>query len=156
MAAGGGWPMRVVRMGTMSRYGHACVVETVEPAGPAVTIIEPMPKGCRRRVALPGEFVWSDVPLTDEQRRVIVDYARQTIGLPYDWRAIAGFLLRFWGLKFRLPIQGAKPDKRLICSELVVWAYRQAGVDLAPGKQPGDVSPGDLDEFLDNRRRSTP
>jgi len=40
------------------------------------------------------------------------------------------------------------PDSKLICSELVAWSYREAGVDLFPGVAPGDVSPGDLAEYL--------
>jgi uncharacterized protein YycO len=152
LAAGGGAIMRVVRLGTFSRFGHACIAEDVaDPA--AIVVIEPMPTGCRRRTAHPREFVWSALDLTDEQRDTIVRYATTTVGLPYDWVSIAGFLLRFWGGKLRLP-SSDHPDRKLICSELVVWAYREAGVDLAPGRPPGDVSPGDLDQFLDDQRRA--
>lgn len=35
-------------------------------------------------------------------------------------------------------------DHMQICSQLVVNAYRMAGLDLAPGKLSGLVSPGDL------------
>lgn len=152
LAAGGGWPMRIVRLGTFSRYGHACIAESVHADG-LISVIEPMPTGCRRRLARPAEFVWSDVELTAEQRTDIVAYAQSTLGLPYDWAAIAGFLLRFWGAR----ITGKSDDHadaKLICSELVVWAYREAGVDLAPGRAAGDVSPGDLDQWLDDRRRA--
>jgi uncharacterized protein YycO len=152
LAAGGGAIMRAVRLGTMSRFGHACIAEAVGEDG-HVGVIEPMPTGCRRRTAHAGEFVWSDVELSADQRATIVHYAAETVGLPYDWVAITGFLLRFWGGKLHLP-SGDHPDQKLICSELVVWAYRQAGVDLAPGRAPGDVSPGDLDAWLDDRRRS--
>ncbi len=152
LAKGGGWPMRIVRLGTFSRFGHACICEAVDAAGRA-WIIEPMPTGCRVRLAEPGEFVWSDIPLTENQAQAIVTYARECVGLPYDWRSIAGFVLRFWGAKVR-GRSDDHADDRLLCSEMVVWAYRRAGIDLAPGKAPGDVSPGDLDEFLDNRRRA--
>lgn len=152
LASGGGLAMKVVRFGTFSRYGHAAIVEQVHPSG-LVQIIEPMPQGCRRRTANPNEFCWSDVPLTPHQRDLIAAYAAECVGLPYDWLAIAAFLARFWGAK----ITGRsddKADRRLICSELVVWAYRRSGVELCPGKAPGAVSPGDLDQWLDDRRRS--
>lgn len=145
--------MRVVRMGTMSRYGHAAICEAVHVDG-RVQVIEPMPSGCRRRAAHPAEFVWSDVPLTRQQRDTVVAYARSCIGLPYDWRAIAGFLARFWGVRLRLLPSADHPDRKLMCSEMVVWAWRAAGVDLAPGRAPGDCSPGDLDAWLDERRRA--
>lgn len=151
LAAGGGLSMWWVRLGTFSRYGHACIAEQVYADG-RVVVIEPMPKGCRRRIAHAREFVWSDVELSDKQRSDVVAYAQTTLGLPYDWLAITAFLARFWGAK----ITGRSDDKaddRLICSELVVWAYRGAGVDLCPGKAPGACSPGDLDQFLDDRRR---
>jgi uncharacterized protein YycO len=152
LTAGGGWPMRFVRLGTFSRYGHACIADEVHGDG-TVTVIEPMPAGCRRRVARHAEFVWSDVDLSLVQRDQIVSYAETTLGLPYDWPAIFGFLLRFWRARLR-GRSDDHPDQKLMCSELVVWAYRRAGVDLAPGKAPGDVSPGDLDQWLDNRRRA--
>ena len=158
LAAGSGWPMRAVRIGTFSRYGHAAICEQVNSAnlGGSITIVEPMPHGCRRRVARPGEFVWSDVPLDPEQRKTVVDYAVTCIGLPYDWPAIFGFLTRHWRAKL-----GGSPDDRrggeaLICSEMPVRAYRLVGVDMAPGKVASAVSPGDLRQWLDDRRRAAP
>jgi len=151
LAKGGGALMAVVRFGTFSRYGHAAICEAIDAGGRA-WVIEPMPTGCRRRLADLGEFVWSDVDLTASQAEQIVDYARTTIGLRYDWPSILGFVARFWGAKIR-GRSGDHADQKLICSELVVWAYRRVGVDLCPGKAPGDVSPGDLDQWLDDRRR---
>jgi hypothetical protein len=156
LAPGGSWPMWLVRLGTFSRYGHAAICESVEvnqvsPYEPdIITIIEPMPGGCRRRAARPDEFTWSDLTLSDTQREQIVTAARRTIGLPYDWWAIACFVGRVWRSRL-LRVNPARPgDDKLICSELVAWAYRQASppVDLAPGKSPGDVSPGDLADVL--------
>lgn len=151
LARGQGAAMFAVRLGTFSRYGHACIVEAVGDGG-EIFIIEPMPDGCRRRSARPNEFVWSDVTLSTGQRETIVAYAQTTIGLPYDWAAIAGFVARFWFHKFT-GRSDDHADRRLICSELVVWAYREAGVAIMTGKAPGDVSPGDLDQWLDDRRR---
>lgn len=159
LAKGGGLIMLAVRTGTWSRYGHACIAESVHPSG-AVTIIEPMPSGCRRRQARPGEFVWSDVALTDDQRDVVVAYADTTIGLPYDWPAIGGFVWRWWAHRLRLARRrrlgvAVEPGgESLICSELPTRAYRLVGVDMAPGKPADSVSPGDLRQWLDDRRRA--
>lgn len=152
LAPGGGAAMWAVRLGTFSRYGHAVIAEELTQNS-RVQVIEPMPTGCRRRVAEPGEFVWSGLDMHAEQAASIVHYAQKCLGLPYDWPAIAGFVVRFWGAKLRGK-SGDHADDKLICSEMVVWAYRQAGIDLCPGKAPGDCSPGDLDQWLDDRRRA--
>lgn len=166
MAAGGGLIMLFVRIGTFSRYGHCCIAESVHPSG-LITIVEPMPSGCRRRQARPGEFVWSDVALSDNDRTAIVAYADTTIELPYDWPAIFGFVARFWKHRARALLRSLLPRKRrlvavvvepggdkLICSELPVRAYRLVGVDMAPGRPADSVSPGDLRQWLDDRRRA--
>lgn len=163
MSAGGGLPMLLVRLGTFSRYGHCCICESAHPSG-VITIVEPMPSGCRRRQARPGEFVWSDVPLDDEQRAAVVEYAARAAdqGIPYDWPAIFGFVRRWWAHRLfpwrrrpaLLGVAGAPLPARLICSELPVLAYRAVGVDMAPGRPADAVSPGDLRQWLDDRRRA--
>jgi hypothetical protein len=161
LTKGGGLIMLAVRAGTWSRYGHAAICESVHPSG-GITIIEPMPSGCRRRLARPGEFVWSDVALDDGQRTAVVAYADTTIELPYDWPAIWGFLWRWWAHRLRLARRrrlgvagSAEPGgESLICSELPTRAYRLVGVDMAPGKPANAVSPGDLRQWLDDRRRA--
>lgn len=160
LAKGSGAAMTAVRLGTFSRYGHAAICESVHPSG-GIVIIEPMPAGCRRRTARPGEFVWSDVPLTGEQQADIVAYAGAHIGTPYDWPAIAGFVRRWWAARLRpgrhrlraLLERDDPGAETLICSELVVRAWRRAGVDVCPGVPADAVSPGDLRQWLDDRTR---
>jgi uncharacterized protein YycO len=138
--------MWLVRLGTFSRYGHAAVC-TEASDGLAVTVVEAYPGGARARQARADEFVWSSLVLSEGQRRQIVEAAVGCLGLPYDWWDIARFLLRYR----RGRLFGVTPDyadRRLICSELVVWCYRQAEVDLAPGRAPGAVSPGDLADWI--------
>ena len=150
LTKGKSWAMFVIRHGTASRYGHAAVVLHVAKAGPQegmVLVVEAMPNGARTRYVDPDEFVWSNLPLTDEQRNTIYLKAISCIGLPYDWKAIIGFVLRVWKAKWTTGSDDHADDK-LICSELVAWAYREAGFDLAPGTAPGDVSPGDLADWL--------
>lgn len=143
-------------VGTLSRYWHACVIVAVA-AGPGVPalaprrveIVEAAQGGARTRWVNEDEFVWSRCDLTDEQRGRIVAEALACLGLPYDWRDIARFLLRFFGSTIR-GRSGDHPDDRLICSELVAWCYRQAGHEAAPSADiaPGDVSPGDLADHI--------
>lgn len=147
---GYGMAMWLVRLGTFSRYGHACIVESVQmlPGSATIMIIEALPAGVHRRPCLPSEFRWSTggpVTLTQGQRDVIAEVSAGCIGRGYDWPSIAGFLVRFFGAKFGYSPD--HPDEKLICSELVVWSYKMAGVDLFPKKAPGDVSPGDLVQF---------
>jgi hypothetical protein len=160
--------MAAVRLGTLSRYGHCVIAETVPDDGP-IGIIEPMPSGCRRRQAHPREFVWSDVPLNDAQREIIVAYAVSTIGYGYNWPAIFRFVLRWWAARIAELIPGHRrrraarfafapePARSVImCSEQSVRAYRLPGVriDMGSGKPADSVSPGDLRQWLDDRRRA--
>lgn len=144
--------MWLTRLGTFSRYGHAAVVVETRPSRAEVDIMEAMPNGARRRTVdllAETDWVWSRCTLSDEQRAEIVAAALACTGYPYDWPSIFGFIVRFWGSKFTgQPADHA--DRKVICSELVCWAYRAAGHELGPkpGLPPGDVSPGDLADHI--------
>jgi uncharacterized protein YycO len=148
LTRGAGWAMWAVRLGTASRWGHACVVVgmSTDPERPA-RIVEAMPDGVRVRNVALREWTWSNVDLSEAQRAVIVAIALDEVGRPYDWPSIAGFVLRRLGWKIR-GRSADHPDAKLICSELVAWTYRQAGADMFPGVAPGDISPGDLAQYL--------
>jgi len=83
-------------------------------------------------------------PLTAEQRERLLAWARRTVGTPYDWTQLLRIALAELGQNpDLLPIPDFGPE-RMICSEFVALAYRQAGVDLtseAPlwGWTPDDV-----------------
>lgn len=147
LQAGTGWEMWCVRVGTLSRWGHACVA-TGDSVGGQIQIVEAMPDGVRTRTCPVSEWTWANVPLTDTQRDDIALIAFEQVGKPYDWGSIAGFVLRHFGMHLRGKRSRDHPDGRLICSELAVWSYRESGVDLFPGAAPGDLSPGDLAEYL--------
>jgi hypothetical protein len=73
-------------------------------------------------------------PLTAEQRDHIVAWAQRIVGTPYDWSQ----LLRIALAELGCPAAGLVPDGgegRMICSEFVALALRQAGLDLA-GETP--------------------
>ena len=146
LTAGGGLFMVVTRLGTLSRYGHAAVA-LEDPVGDRIKVIEAAPGGARIVTVGLDRFRWSNLKIDEEVRDRIAARARACEGLPYDWAAILGFVTKVWG--YKLKVIGAKdqPDDKLICSELVVWAYRP-DIDLAPGLPAGAVSPGDLGDYL--------
>ena len=144
---GTGLAMAVVRYGTLSRWGHACIAVSDAVAG-YIDIVEAMPNGVRLRRSRVDEWVWSNIPLTDVQRDAIAAGARNDLDKGYDWPAIGMFILRWFGAKIT---RGSKdhPDDNEMCSEAVDWHYRDdAGVDLKPGYAPNTVSPGDLAQYL--------
>lgn len=112
-----------------------------------VQIVEAMPEGVRTRVAPVGEWAWSNLDLTDEQRQSIATGAITDVGKPYDWPSIAGFVIRRFWAKFRGQSPD-HPDNRLMCSEEVAWRYEINGWDLYPGRAPNTIAPGDLAQYL--------
>lgn len=158
LTTGNNWAMWVIRVGTLSRYGHACVAlsdpwldgDVENPMGPQewIRVVEAQPGGAIIRNRRTSSFRWSNIVLTETQRELIATRALATEGIPYDWPSIIGFAARVWGHKLRLIGKKDHPDDKMICSELVVWAYLAAGIDLGQGKPPGDVSPGDLADYL--------
>ena len=147
--------MWLVRLGTFSRYGHAAeVVDTRQGlpdapgSKPQVLIVEAAPGGVRQRWCALDEFRWSTGGPIDPDpvtRARLVARAYSVLNRGYDWPSIAEFIPRFFWSKF----QGSKdhPDRRLFCSELVVWNRREEGIDMFPGRAPGDISPGMLQDF---------
>lgn len=149
LTSGSRLAMKVIQIGTLSRYGHACVVVSdPDYYRNTIRIIEAQPGGARVRTVALDRFRWSNIVLTPEQRELIAARALLCEGLPYDWPAIFGFVARVLGHKLRLIGRKDHPDGKMICSELVVWAYLAADIDLGQGKPPGDVSPGDLADYL--------
>lgn len=156
---GGGWPMWWVRAWTgrppflrPAWAGHAAIVTEVDEAGRRVRIVEATPdRGVRERWLRPDELArwrWSHEGLTLEQRHILVVEARRVVGVPYDWPSVAEVGVRVIFARFK-GRAADHPDRRLFCSELVAWLYRdKIKYDLFPGLAPGTVSP----EALDRRR----
>jgi uncharacterized protein YycO len=148
---GGGFAMWLVRLGTFSRYGHACVASS-DQYEDLVWIIEARPDGVRETLVPVSEYRWMNVRLDIVQRDIIVDRVRACLGRGYDWPNVLGFLGKFLGRKW-LGWNTEAPDQKVFCSELVVWAYREAGLDLFPGKGPNSIAPADLERFCDPEGR---
>jgi hypothetical protein len=85
------------------------------------------------------------IDLHDSDRTIICRAAKALVGTPYGWLDIASIGLLQYGISFPALRAQVQRQDRLICSQLVDEAYRQAGVHLfCDGRDSGDVSPGDL------------
>lgn len=149
------WASLAIQWGTRSRYNHVVICESVNPDG-TVTVIEARPGGAGRAAYRADGPVWDDFTISAFQRNQIVAAAQQCIGIPYDWVDIASFIWRFNRVKTGSKRYPDHPDNRLICSELGAWCLRQARIDPMPGISAGEISPGDLADFMFRHEGSDP
>lgn len=119
--------------------------------------------GGARLVALPKapaflpDALWSSdyIPLTDDQRKAIVQYALACKDIPYsfaDYLALAAHRLH-------VPVPELKDyigsSEHLICSQLVDLCYDRAGVHLFSDERwPGYVTPADLANLIKEAMRA--
>lgn len=174
LAPGGGLAMAVVRWGTgvprikhghlirrPARYGHAALCVGWDEGANSAVIVEATPTGVVRRTVPVAHFDWSTEgsltpQLTDEVRLAIVQAADALVGEPYDWPNIGKFLIRWAAPSFTGRIEPDAGDGHVICSELVVWAYRQGHVTgMLDSSAPGNVAPNDLLPYLGPLRPRT-
>lgn len=128
-------------------YEHAFVV--VSP----IQVVEARPSGAGYAALGRKGAVYYSCP--EDHRPLVADAARSLIGRPYsalDYFALAA-------KRFHLPLSTALLRTRmeqtgeLICSQLVDLAYQMGGVQLYDdGRQPGDVTPGDLYQLVREQR----
>lgn len=141
-------------IGDASAFTHAFVVvgkDVVEamPSGAQLTPLSVYTDGARAK-----DTVFSDLDLTDTQRAVICSAARDLIGTPYSFADYLALALDHWGIRPKWLRRYIADSKRLICSALVDHVMLQAGVHLfSDGRDPGDVTPGDLANNLISDRR---
>lgn len=86
--------------------------------------------------------------LTREQRAIVMEKAYQSLAQPYEYLLLFGF--PFWGRK---AAARRAANEGYICSENTAWCYKEAGIDLVPGKvesieAPADISHSDKLEWL--------
>lgn len=115
-------------------------------------IVEAEPGGARH-VPLPAYpySLWSTgrIPLTDDERKRIVNTALSRVGVPYsflDYFALAAHRLH-------IPAPGLRgyiaSTDHMICSQLVDLCYQHGGVPLfSDGRWNGYVTPADLARLL--------
>lgn len=137
-----------IQVGTISRWNHAAIYVG------AGNIIEATPQG----VALnhvtdydPADVVASNVDLTGPQRAQVCAYALGKRGTPYGWADIVALALVALGIRPQWLDDYARRDDRLVCSQLVAYAYDAAGVRLGD-LDPWTVTPGDLAELITEGR----
>jgi uncharacterized protein YycO len=142
-----GLAVAAIRLGTRSHWNHAAIV--IAPG----LLIEAQPGGVRRwPLARYDDYCWDRAQaeaLTPAQADAISRYARSRLGAPYNWPAIAVFALTTLGMRIGPLTRWADRRRAVICSELVVLAYRAAGIDLAPGRPAAEVPPAALGLLVD-------
>lgn len=74
------------------------------------------------------------VPMFDHQAAQVTAHAKMQVGTPYDWAGVLG-----WGLH-----RNWQDGRAWFCSELVAWAFAQAGVPLLRAADASRISPRDL------------
>lgn len=155
-----GLAARAIRWGTESFVNHAYVyvgdgwIMEANPGGAALA----------KLAECDDLTIWSTgrlgMTLNDDQRHRIVMTALSFAGTKYGWLDIIAITLaqrrlghvvnsRTWWVR-RL-----QSMRSVICSQLVDDAYKAAGADLFPGREPGLVSPGDLLNRLTRDTAST-
>lgn len=129
----------------LTQYDHAfIVVERMSAYG--VRVIEARPRGAGYNTYGVNDerIAWSHLELTQEQRSDIVDAAESFLDTPYSWLDYAAIAAH----SLHLPVPGLKDyiksTKSMICSQLVDQCYRDAGIELFPGRWPGYCTPSEL------------
>jgi hypothetical protein len=128
---------RIIRCVNWSDYSHAAWVDTVNNY-----VIEAWSGGVRKADSLhtnhtPGTIVdVFDVDVTVAQREAIAQFMLLQVGKRYDYRGIVHFITR--------RSESAAGQDRWFCSELVLAAYRAAGIDLLSRIPAYKVFPGML------------
>lgn len=141
-----------------SDYDHAEIfIGEADTDGPYGYTIGAYPGGAAK-VALPVEpeklpnSIWSseaNFDISDLQRNVIIAIAKDMIGTPYsalDYFALVTHRLHVPAIGLKSYISSSK---HMICSQLVDYVYKQAGVQLfGDDRWPGYVTPGDLADLI--------
>lgn len=82
------------------------------------------------------------------RRDYVVGIAREMVGTPYNWGTYLVLALVAGGIDPKWLRKRVADSGRMICSQLVDEAYLRAGIHLFDdGRWPGEVTPGDLDEY---------
>ena len=106
-----------IRAFTWSRWSHVaiidgyCAIEARPRVGVTMTETEHL-------LLRSHEFELAELPCRDPE--AVLAAAASQVGRPYDWSAIAGLALR----------RDWQADDAWFCSELITWAFAQAGEPL--------------------------
>jgi hypothetical protein len=128
---------RIIRCFNWSEYSHAAWIDTSRNR-----VYEAWNGWVREAPSLhtnhtPGtEVDVFSVPTSPDQQIVIAQFLRFQVGKRYDYRGIVHFITR--------RAESAAGQDRWFCSELVLAAYRAAGIDLLARIPAYKVYPGML------------
>lgn len=131
---------RLIPWFTGSRYYHVALYE-----GNGY-VVEARPSGVvRRDIAHEEGNVFRVIPMPAAHATPALTYATACLGMPYDVLCVVSVVLHEYVPRFRFPYCNSE---RLMCAELVVRAWREAGVDLFPGCDAEQVIPADFQAHL--------
>jgi cell wall-associated NlpC family hydrolase len=131
---------RLIPWFTGSRYYHCALYE-----GDG-RVVEARPSGVvRRDLKEEEDMVFRIIPMPEEKGQAALDYGRCCLGRNYDVLDIFFIILRHYFPWLRINYSN---HDSLVCSELVVNAWRGAGLDLFPGEQSALLIPADFEPFL--------
>lgn len=143
------WFMQAVN-GDLSRWTHVGVMlsgERIFEAQPGGAVITPWPEYLGRpwlvvthKISDQGSRV--PLALTEGQRFDISARAQHYVGIGYNWGTYG--YLALWRFGFKSVGDRLRNNKRLICSQAADLIYYDQGIDLFPGHDPYDITPGDF------------
>jgi len=115
-------------------------------------LLEAEPGGARLRELTEYDgtnVIYSDWPLTNQQRDQIVETALSLVGTPYSILDYLSLVLVRLHIRPGWVARYVANTGHMICSQLVDNCYQRTGVHLFDdGRLPGDVTPGDLSTVL--------
>jgi uncharacterized protein YycO len=131
---------RLIPWFTDSRYYHCALYE-----GDG-RVVEARPSGVvRRDLTQCSDMAFRIIPMPEEHGQVALDYARCCLGRNYDVIDVFFIILRHYFPQ--VPITYSNHNS-FVCSELVVNAWRRAGLDLFPRRKSSLIIPADFERFL--------
>lgn len=143
------WLMQAIN-GDVSRWTHVGIMLTDErifEAQPGGAVITPWSDYLDRpwttvahKISVEGHRV--ALALTEGQRFDITRRAHHYVGVGYNWGTY--LYLALWRLGFKRAAVRVRDNKRLICSQAADLIYYDLGIDLFPGHDPYDMTPGDF------------
>jgi cell wall-associated NlpC family hydrolase len=112
-------------------------------------VVDAAPRGVVRRRVDDGTTGTRYIvaPAPEGRGEAALAWTKEQIGRPFDALGMLVVLGHLALGRTPLPIThfvGTRPRRRFTCSHLVAQAFRQAGVELAPGREPAMVAPGDF------------
>lgn len=131
---------RVIPWYTGSRYYHCGLYEG------GGNVLEARPHGVlRRNIANEPGNVFRIIPMDQTRGPQALEYCRNCLGKRYDILDVVFIMMRQSFPNVRINYSN---HDSLVCSELVVLAWRHAGLDLFPGQAAAAIIPGDFQRFL--------